>query len=509
LATFNNPEEQQRRLRELADNLERDFLKWLKEQNLYDWFHKAACGDPDAIASYFDDVSNPNRFNWFEHNSILSARGIDGTQDVVRYREILSELATIGEEIAKVNEIITSLSNVKETIAGLETHETKLRGFLGNCQRKIGEANATIKAFTDLYPTETTTDFEVQLSNWQSAVEAKRVELQTLSDLVGRLTQLLNGVNTLQPQVNQLKKVVEDQEKVIGGQTMDGEFYGMSPNDVSNKLANTRVELDLLETKIVQQEKRLEELKNTVAILENVAPKGNFEAEIATWVGKRDTKISERSEKSKEIAEINSTVVVLQNTISRVETDIPKFSKLREKQRTWKYTADMISGNNSKKISLESFVLNSRLSQIVDAANLFLQQFYPDRFELQASLENATKRSRAGLALVVYDLTKGTERFPETFSGGETFILSLALALGLSQTTQDVIANPLQDLFIDEGFGTLDSETLAYVATALQDLTTTGVSVGIITHVEALQQAVGVGFKLVKNNESKTEVSYL
>jgi len=498
LSLFNDPIATQNRLNELYDHIESDFIAFL-DNHIPD--------DSGEKKNYFLQTDRP-RFNLWQHPSLLAGKNIQG-QDVDKYNTLCKDSSDIETQMKQYDDSIAKIADLSKTVSTLQIQLGKLQGFLNSANTKIGANNALINKFETENPDETTEGLKIKAETAEKLYQEQSVQLNQTAELIHTLEQLQNGINQINPLVTQTQRIVNEQNKLLGGIEGDNEFNTWGVEKLQSELDVKRQELSRLEAKVKAVESEEQTLKATVETLKKVAPKTDPTTEIESITDKRE-KISESlTETSTMISTLTSEITALKHVVNRCETAIPEFAELRDKQRTWKYTADLISGNNPKKVSLESFVLNSRLAQIVDAANLYLQKFYPDRFELQASLENATKRSRAGLALIVYDLAKGTERFPETFSGGETFILSLALALGLSQTTQDVVANPLQDLFIDEGFGTLDAETLSYVATALQDLTTTGVSVGIITHVEALQQAVGHGFKLTKNNESKTEVSYL
>ncbi len=144
-------------------------------------------------------------------------------------------------------------------------------------------------------------------------------------------------------------------------------------------------------------------------------------------------------------------------------------------------------GKNAKKIQLCNFVLAARLQQVIAAANVKLGPMSGDRYALQYE-ESAEGRGPAGLGIRVFDAHISQDRSTKTLSGGETFYCSLALALGLAEVVQmQTGGRSLETLFIDEGFGTLDSETLNQVMNQIENLRANGRSVGLVSHVEEMK----------------------
>lgn len=155
--------------------------------------------------------------------------------------------------------------------------------------------------------------------------------------------------------------------------------------------------------------------------------------------------------------------------------------------------ADTIAGRgaNTRKMTLETFVLAAELEEIVDAANRRLHEMSEGRYRLQHSDALAARGAASGLGIVVADAFTGQTRPPQSLSGGETFLTSLALALGLAEVvTARAGGIRLDTLFIDEGFGSLDGDTLDVAMRTLDELRQGGRTVGIISHVEAMQEQI-------------------
>ncbi|PYY33190.1 AAA family ATPase [Curtobacterium sp. MCBD17_030] len=148
---------------------------------------------------------------------------------------------------------------------------------------------------------------------------------------------------------------------------------------------------------------------------------------------------------------------------------------------------------NPTGITLGTYVLMRRFEDVVAAANDRLRAMLAGRFTLETSdeRESGTRARRTGLALAVRDHLTDSTRDPRSLSGGETFTFSLCLALGLADVVQAEAGGvSLGTLFVDEGFGTLDPETLDDVIGQLSRLTAGGRQVGIVSHVEELKQRI-------------------
>ncbi|MGW1540618.1 AAA family ATPase [Streptomyces sp. NPDC002309] len=156
------------------------------------------------------------------------------------------------------------------------------------------------------------------------------------------------------------------------------------------------------------------------------------------------------------------------------------------------------SAENERRMRLESYVLAARLEQVAAAATARLQRMSSGRYTLVHS-DDRSGRGRSGLGLHVVDAWTGRERDTATLSGGETFFASLALALGLADVVSDEAGGVrLDTLFIDEGFGSLDDQTLDEVLDVLDSLRERDRSVGIVSHVGDLRRRVHAQLEVVK-----------
>jgi exonuclease SbcC len=146
---------------------------------------------------------------------------------------------------------------------------------------------------------------------------------------------------------------------------------------------------------------------------------------------------------------------------------------------------------NDKRMHLEAYVLAAELEEIIAAANARLHTMTSGRFRLEHDDSRAYRGASSGLGLAIRDEYTGRARATASLSGGETFLASLALALGLAEiVTSRAGGITLETLFVDEGFGSLDRETLDITLSTLDSLRTGGRTVGLISHVDAMKEQI-------------------
>ncbi|WP_454056354.1 AAA family ATPase [Cupriavidus sp. Marseille-Q8015] len=155
--------------------------------------------------------------------------------------------------------------------------------------------------------------------------------------------------------------------------------------------------------------------------------------------------------------------------------------------------SEVANGNNPRRITFQRFVLASLLDEVLEAASQRLMRMSRGRYTLQRMREQTDQRAAGGLDLEVFDHDSGSTRPANTLSGGEGFLASLSLALGLADVVQSRAGGiQLDTLFVDEGFGTLDPESLDFAIRTLLDLQQAGRLVGIISHVTELRERIDV-----------------
>ncbi|GAA2416654.1 SMC family ATPase [Actinomadura vinacea] len=182
-----------------------------------------------------------------------------------------------------------------------------------------------------------------------------------------------------------------------------------------------------------------------------------------------------------------------------------------ERHRVAERLAGLASGKSAANrlgMSLSAYVLAARLEQVVAAANERLDRMSAGRYALKHTTDKSAgdrTRGAGGLGLLVIDGWTGRHRDPVTLSGGESFITSLALALGLADVvTAEAGGTEINTLFVDEGFGTLDEETLDEVMDVLDGLRDGGRAVGVVSHVAELRTRIPAQLRVTKARAGST-----
>jgi len=181
---------------------------------------------------------------------------------------------------------------------------------------------------------------------------------------------------------------------------------------------------------------------------------------------------------------------------SKAQKDIAakaeEMAQLEEKHTWVRALSDTANGTVSgkDKIMLETYIQTTYFDRILQRANLRLLKMSGGQYDLKRRRKAESMRSQSGLELDIIDHVNGTERSVNTLSGGEAFLASLALALGLSDEVQMSTGIKLDTLFVDEGFGSLDSEALSKAYSTLAGLTEGNRLVGIISHVAELKERI-------------------
>jgi exonuclease SbcC len=162
---------------------------------------------------------------------------------------------------------------------------------------------------------------------------------------------------------------------------------------------------------------------------------------------------------------------------------------------------------NTKRMKLETYVLAAQLEEIIAAANGRLRTMTGGRYALEHDDALQYRGNQAGLGLAIRDEHTGRARATHSLSGGETFLASLALALGLAEVVSNQAGGiALDTLFVDEGFGSLDAETLETAMSTLDSLRAGGRTIGLISHVESMKEQIPAKLQIRVTPQGHSEI---
>jgi len=197
--------------------------------------------------------------------------------------------------------------------------------------------------------------------------------------------------------------------------------------------------------------------------------------------------------------------------LEMVESLNEQMKVLEKRYKLVGHLYEISKGQNTYRITFERFVLAAFLDDILSEANVRLNKMTSGRYTLLRKTDRSKGNVQSGLELLVLDAYTGQERHVKTLSGGESFKAALSLALGLADVVQNYAGGvSLETMFIDEGFGTLDPESLDQAIEALIDIQSSGRLVGIISHVPELKERIDARLEVISTQTgSKTEFHLL
>lgn len=209
--------------------------------------------------------------------------------------------------------------------------------------------------------------------------------------------------------------------------------------------------------------------------------------------------------KIREEETVKSGIDVKAKCITDIKNMDRELEKLESQYRVLGYISDVANGKNPMGMTFQRFVQATLLDDVLIAASRRLSIMSRGRFLLRRVTERADRRTAGGLNLEVDDGYTGKSRPVSTLSGGESFLAALSLALGLADVVQSYAGGMrLDTLFIDEGFGSLDSESLDLALRALIDLLKDGRLVAVISHVPELKERIDTRLEVVPGREGST-----
>ncbi len=267
---------------------------------------------------------------------------------------------------------------------------------------------------------------------------------------------------------------------------------------------------------LARAEKNTAEISGKIKQLEKNCKGMNLEEIQIQEKKNSDALIELQNQKSEQVSNneiLFSIISFNENILKKLKAALPEYEKLK-KEHQWKLQLSKTANGNlsgaSEKIKLEIFIQMYYFDRVIRKANLRFFEMSNHQYELRRCTVAKDARSQTGLDLEVVDHYKGGSRPVGTLSGGEQFQASLSLALGLADEVQESAGGiSLESMFIDEGFGSLDDETLEKAMKTLVELTNGQKLVGIISHVESLKNRIDKQIVVTKilGETSKVEVN--
>ena len=436
--------------------------------------------------------------------------------------EICEKIRQAEQDISKREQLSGKIAELEKAAAELSEHQEELRRqqtkaasdvsrLIGACEQLKTSAEADIAALFGEHPIEYAREL-IGLENGRIAESQSQLDDRTkkAEQAQARRKQLEKLLPELQKQDEELSEQIKDLEVKAAklrtsaehlGKTISENAKGLTCQDKASAQAKIRemrerCRLILAAEKAAQE--RLDEAVSQKKTLEGVAAQLDKqlselpelkEDQILEQLGKlRQKRTAAEAEKQA----LHTQVQLNGGILEQLKDGSERIQSAEKRYTMVKALSDTANGRISgkDKIMLETYIQMAYFDKIISRANQRLWVMSEGQYSLQRRVENG-KVSQGGLELDVTDHANGSVRSVNSLSGGESFMASLALALGLSEEIQSSAGGVrLDTMFVDEGFGSLDGGTLRQAMKALTDLSSGERLVGLISHVEALQDRI-------------------
>ncbi|ELY0461950.1 SMC family ATPase [Listeria innocua] len=438
--------------------------------------------------------------------------------DLVAVEKLLAENRQLAKNLSdQINQLQTNVAQ-KENIQG--TLET-----LKNKQKELEtEKNNTALQVESFHQ-------EVQLSSGKLSYleQAIPADLRDKTIFDKKKNELSNSIKTHLEQVEQVDKIFREAEKETT--RLESTLHSAEKTTLDAKEA-LQIQREVFKDAMKQNDfPTYEAYKKALMSAEELKSK---EEQLADFERKRHLAISRRADlteklKNKQkpnIEQLESFMTEKQLELAQSEENTIKQRDfvLKRKELAENYQnsiqavekaevnyadigllADSARGKNARRLTFERYILAMFLDTIIHRANHRLSKMTSGRFELKRKIEKAKGNVQSGLELEVFDEYTGLTRHVKTLSGGESFKTSLALALSLAEVVQEMAGGiSLETMFIDEGFGTLDPESLEVAVECLLETQENGRLVGIISHVPELKERISARLEVTATNHGST-----
>ena len=410
-------------------------------------------------------------------------------QDLVRRIAQLNEVAgaptpTLETERDQAAELVATLEALSPQIAEIETALEQERARLGGLTDSLASAREAAASLAS-----TLQERESALAAALGRVEAERAGFESLDARAAHLdarahrAALLSGACT--EWENARAALVKAQRSLADALTQQG-----LEADSWRSLLLPLPRVEALEARVAAHDKELFAAREALAS-ERLTRAASIPAPDLVALTEASRKADEdAASAARASGKLEQHCAQLDAARTSLEQALDALAQAREQAGPIRRLADIAAASGPENLAstpLSAWVLIARLEEVLAAANPRLTAISSGRYELASVPDDGTASRKSGLGLAIIDHDTEAVRSPRTLSGGETFYTSLALALGLADVVSAEAGGvELRTMFIDEGFGSLDSHTLALVMEQLQALRCAGRTVGVISHVEEM-----------------------
>lgn len=432
----------------------------------------------------------------------VTEQGIILKEEIEQLEKLDAKLIKIDQELEQIEKEVDEEKVEKEN---LENEQNRLKF---NLAGKLAAFEEKTRVIPEKYHNINVLQSEInitkqKISQLEIAFKQAQEQLQaTEMELLKQITEQKNVIS----QIEEVNKKVAIQKEQLLEQIKLANFTNLEEYKAAKLSGDERERLkqmiDHYKQNVATLQKQITELK------EKLTDKERFNLE---EMEQKVAELKERYEEALERVNFSKQIKVKAEQLKEnIAETYKRVTQLEKQLITVKDVYDVIRGQNSKRISFERYLLIDYLDQIIFAANSRFKALSDGQYQLVRSERQESHGRQSGLMIDVYDGFTGQLRDVKTLSGGEKFIASLCLALGMSDVIQSFQGNiQIDTMFIDEGFGSLDEESLHKSIDALIQLQQTGRIIGVISHVEELKRIFPARLEVKKSNEGHSSAAFI
>ena len=427
--------------------------------------------------------------------------------------KLKDELLKVIDKISLKEKIEKELNLITTTINEREQSLIKLEECEKNYTTELTQNITKIDEYKKEIP-ENITD----LKTLNNLIEVKTKELNISKEKLAKLrlenenlAKKLEGENSTSKEIN--KSIEELKLEIANNKANFNEAIKEQGFDNIQTYEDAKLQISMVESLEKEVENYNSELKLTKAKQEDIINKTKdiVFMDITTIDEEIRSIQNNKKELESKLRELHAIIVGNKTILKNVENLNIEFKEIEEEYKVLGELADLANGKKAPYISFERYILASYFEDIIEAANIRLEKMTGDRFSLIRKTSKSKGAGQKGLELEIYDNYTDSSRDVSSLSGGESFKASLSLALGLSDIVQSNAGGvSLDTMFVDEGFGTLDPQSLDNAIDSLLELQRGGRLVGIISHVEELKERIDAKLEVTSTSKgSKVEFNIL
>ena len=427
--------------------------------------------------------------------------------------KLKDELLKVIDKISLKEKIEKELNLITTTINEREQSLIKLEECEKNYTTELTQNITKIDEYKKEIP-ENITD----LKTLNNLIEVKTKELNISKEKLAKLrlenenlAKKLEGENSTSKEIN--KSIEELKLEIANNKANFNEAIKEQGFDNIQTYEDAKLQISMVESLEKEVENYNSELKLTKAKQEDIINKTKdiVFMDITTIDEEIRSIQNNKKELESKLRELHAIIVGNKTILKNVENLNIEFKEIEEEYKVVGELADLANGKKAPYISFERYILASYFEDIIEAANIRLEKMTGDRFSLIRKTSKSKGAGQKGLELEIYDNYTDSSRDVSSLSGGESFKASLSLALGLSDIVQSNAGGvSLDTMFVDEGFGTLDPQSLDNAIDSLLELQRGGRLVGIISHVEELKERIDAKLEVTSTSKgSKVEFNIL